>query len=248
MSKRNKQELTLVAIQPNFIPWRGYFDLIDDADICVLLDDVQYTHRDWRNRNKLKGSNGSFWVTVPVSKNVTRSTLIMDTKINYSQDWIQTQLVTIEQLYSKCPHFTKYYNRYSEILHSRPTTICDLDTTLITWLCTELGITTKLLKASTLGARPNKADGILYLVKQLDATRYISGPAASSYLKQSDFETIRVLLLYKCYDYEPYPQRFPPFDSAVSVLDLLFNCGTNSRQHLKSLTPPKTADQLNMES
>ncbi len=152
-----------VILQPAYIPWRGFFHLIQKADVFVFYDDVQYDRRGWRNRNRVKTANGSTWITVPVSSAKPREdTTIVDVSIDWSSDWARKHWSTIELAYKKAPFFAQYAP--SPFAASRPPRLRSVDLTVVetTMKCgsrQELGIAhTQFVRASTLGATGAKTD------------------------------------------------------------------------------------------
>ena len=226
-------------IQPSFIPWRGYFDFIDSVDTFVFLDDVQYTI-DWRNRNKIKTPDGLIWVTVPVYHE-SRNQLISETKINYSHDWRTKQIKQFERNYRKAPFFSDYADDFFALLKTDYETIAELDIVLTKWIMNILGIKTELLKSSEMKITDTKTGRLIQILQQIKATTYISGAAAKDYIVNDMFRENNIRLEYKSYDYPEYPQLWGSFEGAVSVLDLLFNTGTEARKFLKSKTPDVVA-------
>ena len=220
-------------VQPSYIPWRGYFDLIDDCDLFVFLDDVQYTQRDWRNRNRIKTHAGTPWLTVPVLHDQT--TLIRCATIDYSQRWIDKHIATITQAYARAPFFREYARPLFDLLSTRAESISSLNVSLCAWLMSQLGIRTPTAMASSFNAGGAKDDRLLAILSKAKATCYISGPSAKAYIVPAKFGSAGIGLEYKDYEYPEYPQLHGSFIGGVSVIDLLFNCGPASRSYLKSL-------------
>src|SRR5262245_10777164 len=141
-------------IQPNYIPWRGYFDFIDDVDLFVFYDDVQYTHKDWRNRNLIKTHSGLLWLSVPVRHD--HATLIRDARIDYGTRWVEKHVRSLALAYAGAPHFSRYADELFAILRSRPATICELDVAVCRWVMEKLGIRTRTMLASETAAKGDK--------------------------------------------------------------------------------------------
>ncbi len=212
-------------IQPNYIPWRGYFDFVHRVDTFVFLDDVQYTKRDWRNRNKVRTGSGDLkWLSVPVK--ASRDSLIKDVEIDYSTGWGQKHLDTLKHSYGKTPFFEEYFEPLEEVLMSKMTLLSDLDIALCKLICRWLGVETELRKSSELGGLGKKDHRLIQLVQKLNGTHYLSGPAAKAYIQPGLWQEKGIGLSFMEYpDYPEYPQIAEPFESAVSVLDLLFMTG-----------------------
>lgn len=229
--------MTLVGIiQSSYIPWRGYFDFIDEVDVFIFLDDVQYTRRDWRNRNKIKIRSTSSWLTVPVN-DIFGVSLIQDTPINYGMNWREDHLRRLRDAYETAPYWSSYAAKLESFLLFEYRTISELNQTLTRWICDELKITTELRNSSEFAVGGIKDVKLRELVRAVGGDGYLSGPSALTYLKPEEFKAQNIDLLIKNYRYSPYPQLSEPFIGEVSVLDLLFNCGPGSRNFLKSDPP-----------
>jgi hypothetical protein len=218
-----------VAInQSNYVPWKGYFDLIHDVDIFVFYDDVQFTKNDWRNRNRVKGANGTHWITIPVGDDWRRS--IRDVEIR-DHHWQVKHWKTLSQLYGKTPHF-KEYRAFLEHLYLdvQWNNLSQLNQHLIETIAREfLRIQTAFLHSSDLPRQGVKQDAVISLLKAVDADLYVSGPAAQAYLQRERFEAEDIQLVWKDYSgYPDYPQIHPPFEHRVTILDLLFHTGRDA--------------------
>jgi hypothetical protein len=227
------------VIQSSYVPWRGYFDFIAKVDTFVFHDDLQYTKNDWRNRNRIKAAQGTEWITVPVHYK-TVSQLICDTPIDTSTAWLSRHRQRIEASYRKAPYLADAMNILVDVAEVPCATISQLNILLIRRVCAYLGIETPLILSSELALSGTKTDRLIDLLRKLKATAYLSGPSADAYLDKSLFEVHGIDLEYKSYDYAPYPQLWGPFDGAVSILDLIANCGPQARAHIRS----KSDDRL----
>ena len=223
-------------IQSCYIPWRGYFDFINEVDLFIFHDDLQYTKGDWRNRNKIKTPNGLIWLTVPVKYKET-SQLICKTEIDYSHKWQAEQINRFKNSYIKSPFFKDALKLLEEGLSYADSTISQLNIRLIKLICVYLQITTPLAMSIDYAVTGAKTDRLINLLKKVGATMYLSGPSAKGYLDENLFRENGISLEYKTYDYPPYSQLWGEFVGTVSVLDLIANCGPRSREFLKSLTP-----------
>lgn len=226
---------TISIIQPSFLPWRGYFSLIAASDAFVFYDDVQFDKRGWRNRNKIKTPGGPRWITVPVLTKGLFHQKIQDTRVVYEDDWAGQILKTLEHNYKKAPHFHKYFPWLEEALRKKWETISDLDIALTKGICGFLRIETEFLRSSELGlaADLEPVERLVHICAQLKASRYLSGPSAKEYIKDSEeFSRGGIALEYYNYRLDAYPQLHGEFSAQVSVVDLLFNCGPESRNYL----------------
>ena len=227
-------------IQSSYIPWRGYFDLIDDVDRFVFYDDVQYSKGSWRNRNRIKTPRGLAWITVPV-RHKGLAQLICDTEIDFGVAWEERQLGQLREAYAEAPYFRQALSFLESALARKFRTISELNVFLVKELCAYLGIRTELVTSSQYPVQGAKTERLLALLKAAGATAYVSGPTAKDYLVESEFGAAGIELEYKSYDYAPYPQKWGAFEGAVTVLDLIANCGPVARSHLKSRTPNVSA-------
>ena len=215
---------TIAVLQSNYIPWKGYFDLVHDVDLFVFYDDLQITKNDWRNRNKLKSRKGVEWISIPIGTDINR--LICEVEIN--QSWQIKHWKTINQNYCKAPFYDMYKDFLEDVyLHRRWTNLSELNQYLIRIISTKyLGIKTKFRDSREYNLSGKKQDRLLELLIKVNAERYISGPAAKAYINPLCFVDSGIDLVWKDYSgYPEYSQFYPPFEHGVSILDLLFNVG-----------------------
>lgn len=230
--------MKVAIVQSNYIPWRGYFDLIDEVDLFVFYDDVKYTAKNWRNRNRIKTANGPMWLSVPVRHG--HSTLIQEAEIDHQQEWVNKHVRSLTLAYQKAPFFKAYAAEFFDLLSQRFLTISALNVAACRWVIDRLGIRTRTCMSAELGiAGPNRGrrDRPLAVLRHLGAATYLSGPTARAYTDVAGFAAAGIGLEFKSYEYPEYPQLHGAFEPHVTVLDLLFNCGDRSRDYLKSLKP-----------
>jgi hypothetical protein len=225
-----------VAIsQSNYIPWKGYFDLIAAVDEFVLYDDMQFTRRDWRNRNLIKTPSGVSWLTVPVSVKGKYTQKIFETEI-IGSDWSEKHWKTLVQNYKQSPYFIEIASWLEPIyLEEKFTHISALNQRLIRAICAYLNITTKITLSSwyNFGAG-GRTERLAEICRLTAATHYVSGPAAKEYLDSVVFERQGTQVIWFDYQgYKEYPQLWGAFSQNVSILDLLFNCGNRSRDFMR---------------
>ncbi|WP_420430188.1 WbqC family protein [Kordiimonas sp.] len=220
-------------IQSSYLPWRGYFNFIDDVDLFLLFDDVQYVKRSWRTRNKIKTREGTRWISVPVQK-MPRGHLICDTRIDGTENWKERHLNQIREAYKGAPYFDNYYGELENELTKNRCYLSELNEDLIRWVMVHLGIETEVRSTVGLGATGQKTERLLSVLNKVGATEYLSGPAAQSYIEHSRFEECGIYLEYKSYQYPEYSQQWQGFAGDVTVLDLLFNTGPEAPLYLKS--------------
>lgn len=228
--------MKVAIIQSCYLPWRGYFDFIDDVDLFVVYDDIQFTRRDWRNRNQIKTATGRQWLTVPVRYG-PRGQLIRDTLVDDAQPWPAHHARALQLSYARAPHYAAYRDPLLALLDQPFATISQLNVALIEWVMSQLAITTPLRRSEELVPQGRRTERLIDVLRKVGATAYVSGPTASAYLEVDQFAAAGIGLEYKAYDYPEYPQLWGAFEPHVSILDLLFNCGAESRQWLKSRSP-----------
>ena len=172
--------MKVVITQSNYIPWKGYFNAIDTADAFVFLDNVQYTKRDWRNRNKIKTPNGTKWLSIPVQVSGKYSQLIKDTKI-VDPKWVDNHLSLFRENYKSAPNFKNGYEFIESVYCSLDSiNLSDINQTIIRKIMTYFGINTPIYHASDFQTSQNSSERLLNICKALGATDYYSGPAAKT--------------------------------------------------------------------
>lgn len=222
----------IAVLQSNYIPWKGYFDIIHDVDEFIFHDDLQYTKNDWRNRNKILTNQGEFWLTIPVGTNEHR--LILEVQMKDSS-WQKKHFETLKMAYHKTPHFHKYEEFFQYVyLEKQWEYLYELNRFLIEHIAQDfLGITTKFSDSRDYPTHGAKHEKLLSLVKAAQADVYISGPAAKDYIIAEDYSNAGIQLVWKDYaGYPEYPQRSEKFNHFVSILDLLFNVGEDAPYYI----------------
>lgn len=225
----------IAMLQPNYIPWKGVFDLINRVDIFVFYDDVQYTSKDWRNRNKIKTSNGEIWLSVPVKQN--RHQLIYEAQIDTTTDWQTKHFKSIKLSYQKAPHYKDYEYLIEEIyLKTKWKYISELNIFSTKIIAEALGIQTIWKVARELNMSGNKeGEKIIKICNALKANHFINGPSAKTFINEELFTMNHIQLEYIEYAYQEYPQLHGRFSHNVSILDLIFNCGANAKKFIEPL-------------
>jgi hypothetical protein len=223
-----------VILQPSYIPWRGYFDLIHRADVFVFYDDVQYDKHGWRNRNRIKTERGPQWLTIPArSRGATEGLAIRDVQTNQAVDWPRKHLAALRQNYASAPHFHDFLPWLERVYSAPPPLLADFTIATTIDLAAMLGITsTTFLRSSALGIGGGKTDRLVNIVRHVGATEYLSGPSARDYIEPEKFAEAGIALEYAAYDYPEYPQLHPPYDPHVSILDLLFMTGDDAPTYI----------------
>jgi hypothetical protein len=225
----------IAILQSNYIPWKGYFDLINMVDEFILYDDVQYTRRDWRNRNIIKTPAGPMWLTVPVEVKGKYYQSIKETVVS-EPEWNRKHWKTIAYHYAKADFFRDYCSFFEDLyLGSSERYLCQLNYRFLKAICQLLGIKTKISWSMDYRLVEGKTERLVDLCKQTGATEYVSGPAARDYIDENLFASEGIGLHYIDYSgYSEYPQLYPPFDHRVSIIDLILNTGPNATSYMRS--------------
>ena len=225
----------VAILQSNYIPWKGYFDLINMVDEFVLYDDMQYTKRDWRNRNKIKTPNGLKWLTMPVNVKGKYHQKINETFVS-DLSWPKKHWVTIKQFYSKAPYF-RLYEGVFEDFYSGLSDDClsSINERLILIVNEILGIKTKVRRSSEFSLEDGQTEKLLGICQQVNANVYLSGPSAKEYFNQSVADERGIKIEWMDYSsYPEYSQLYDGFEHGVTILDLIFNEGPNATKFMKS--------------
>ena len=231
MTKPHKK---IAILQSNYIPWKGYFDLIAAVDEFILYDDMQYTRRDWRNRNQIKTPQGLQWLTVPVKVKGKYFQTIRETEIDGSI-WAKTHFRSLCQHYRRATHFKLIADELESIyINMEYTHLSQLNRTLIEWVCSKLTIKTVIRNSWDYLLIDGKVERLVDLCLQAGGCEYISGPSALGYINESIFRENGVKLSWFDYEgYPEYPQLWGSFIHTVSILDLLFNCGNEAPRYMR---------------
>jgi len=224
----------VAILQSNYIPWKGYFDLIGAVDEFILYDDMQYTRRDWRNRNQIKTPQGVQWLTVPVRVKGKYEQKIRDTEIDGS-DWAVAHWKALVQNYARAPHFAEIAAWLEPLyLSGSYPLLSDLNRRFIQAICAYLHIDTVISDSRDYALIDGKTERLADLCAQAGGTEYVSGPSARDYVDESVFERSGIQLTWFDYaGYPEYPQLWGDFAHGVTVLDLLFNCGRDAGRFMR---------------
>jgi hypothetical protein len=225
---------TVAILQSNYIPWKGYFDLIAAVDEFILFDSMQYTRRDWRNRNRIKTPRGLEWLSIPVEVKGKYLQKINETRTS-GADWRRDHWRTLLHNYGKAPHFAASAGRFEALyLQSAEPMLSRINHALIAAACEALGIRTPITWDTGYPAVEGRTERLVALCRAAGGTRYLSGPSARAYIQPELFERAGIALEYMNYDgYPEYPQLHGSFEHGVSILDLIFNAGTDAPKYMK---------------
>lgn len=219
--------MRVAVLQSNYLPWRGYFDIIRRAEVFIFYDDVKFTKNDWRNRNLIKTPNGPIWLTIPCPKNY--DVMINEVRPTNSL-WQSKHWKTICQNYAKAPHFEQYASFFEDFyLHHSWGSLSHLNQHVIKHVATNMfGLRTKFEDTSKRHLLGTKNARLLNLLDQIGASVYVSGPSARGYIDEDAFRRKGIAIEWMDYSrYPQYPQLYPPFETRLSILDLIFNAGAD---------------------
>lgn len=226
----------IAILQSNYIPWKGYFDLIAAVDEFIIYDDMQYTRRDWRNRNQIKTSQGIQWLTIPVQVKGKYNQSIRETLVD-NLDWASNHWKTLTQNYRRAPHFDSIASWLEPLyLKNTYTHLSELNRKFIEAICDYLDIKTIISNSWDYSLIEGKTERLADLCIQAGGTEYISGPSAKSYIDENILTERGIQLSW--FDYAGYPeysQLWGEFAHGVSILDLLFNCGKDTYNYMRYL-------------
>ena len=229
MSDNDKE--TVVILQPGYLPWLGFFDLLYRADTFVVFDDVQYTSRDWRNRNRIKTAQGVAWLTVPVNSKGSRKIIVRDIRIDNTQQWQRKHLKSFEASYRRAPFFDEVMKCIYHIYDRHYDFLIDVDMDIVYTVMQYLSLRKKILFSSELGIPGKKDEKLLHICKAVGATNYLSGAAAVDYLREDIFKEDGISVEWQNYIHPFYNQLWLKnhgFISYLAIIDMLFNHGKDS--------------------
>ena len=222
----------VAIIQSNYIPWKGYFDIINYVDEFVLFDDVQYTRRDWRNRNKIKTANGTTWLTIPVNTKGKYLQKINETRV-LDCAWQHKHLKALQLNYKNSLYYDEVIDLLGKLYFKDYTMLSEVNAYFIKEICSYLGITTHISCSSEYKLDSGKNERLLSIAQQTNSNIYVSGRSAS-YLDDQLFKDQNIDLEWFDYpEYPKYEQHWGNFVHEVSIIDTLFNCGKSTINHLQ---------------
>lgn len=222
--------MRIAIVQPLYLPWIGYFDLVRRSDIFVFLDHVQFERRSWQNRNRIKTPHGSKWLTVPVEKKGRLHQTIQETLIRNDLDWEEGHRKSIVHNYSASKSFAEYSAMIDDVYTKRWEYLADLNIFLVKLIGERVGIKRRYLKSSELGVGGTKTELLVNICKSVGADEYITGPSAKNYIRPELFDNNNIKLTYHEFVHPVYRQLNGEFIPYLSAIDLLLNCGEDSHR------------------
>ena len=236
----NRAKLTCAICQPHYLPWIGYFEMIDRVDVFVLFNDVQFIKREWKNPNRIRKSptgSDTKWLTVPVTQECQRS-LLKDARISNVHNWTAAHFESLQHTYRNTSFVFDHLMGLNEISEMyRDSSLADLNDALVTHICQQLGITTRLIKSSELHVNGKREDKLLNICKAIGADVYLANNSTGQYVQAEFFQRDGVDFVLQDYQHPEYKQTWKgrglPFLSHLSIVDLLFNQGKQSLEIIR---------------
>ncbi len=223
--------------QPQFLPWLGYLDKIDQADLFVVLDRVQFKKNEWQNRNRIRTAQGHQWLTVPVLHKFGQR--IDEVRINETADWRSRHLRAVYMHYSGANFRDAYLEGLREVYRSASSQLMSISLATIRWLLDGFGIKTPIRLSSEMDLREDPTERLIDICRVVGATEYLAGAGATAYLDVDRFKASGVALELQEFRHPVYPQCYIPFIPGLSAIDLLLTCGGEALERLRAarLTP-----------
>jgi hypothetical protein len=218
--------MRVAIMQPTYLPWSGYFGLMQQVDLFIYLDNVQFSRRSWQQRNQIKSASGPIWLTVPVIKKGKREQLISEIEIDSLAAFNVSHQKSIQTCYSKAKYFREYSSKLFDCYETQKSLLSNMNISFISCIKEALSLNTKVIRASELQANGAKDVLLASICSEVGATEYLSPPGSYEYLKDSDaFKRAAIPISYLKYSHPIYHQMHTNFLPYMSCIDLLFNCG-----------------------
>ncbi|NOY70507.1 MAG: WbqC family protein [Deltaproteobacteria bacterium] len=225
--------MILAVHQPQYLPWLGYFDKMDVADVFCYLDNVQYKKNEWQNRNRIKTPAGPQWLTVPVTYGFGEK--ILEVGIDQRTNWGKKHINALVANYAKAPYFDRYIGFFRDMLLRPWEGICELNMAVTEGLREILGLShIRTVTASQTADADDPTERLIGICKRLSANTYLAGAGGAAYMETERFCEAGIKVIFQSFDHPEYPQRFGQFISHLSIVDLLMNCGDHSMDIIRS--------------
>lgn len=218
--------MVVTVHQPHYLPWLGYFDKIDQADVFVVLDNVQFEKNGWQNRNKIKTAQGWQWLTVPVVHHLGQR--LDEVRLDDRSHWAKKHWMTLLTNYNKAPHFSAYRDFFEAAYLMQWDTLVDVNLHFIGYLIEASGITTELQRASTMALTDEPNQRLIDICQHLGADTYLAGMGGRHYMDLNRFAEQSIEVRFQAYEHPVYTQLFGAFEPNMAVIDLLFSYGPAS--------------------
>ncbi len=216
--------------QPNYLPWLGYFHKMKSCDLFVILDDVLHSNRGITSRNKIKGPEGSRLLSVPL---VRKEVPIKDVEVINESRWYRKHWYSLQGCYARAAYWKEYKERFFVIYNDPGDNLAELNLRLIEVVREILDISTPMIRSSDIpGITGKKGTKIINICKYLGADTYLSGNGARVYNDEGEFKRNGLRLVYQDFEHPVYPQQWGKFLPNLSAVDMIFNCGRESKNYL----------------
>ena len=236
--------------QPTFLPWLGWFDLADQSDVMVLLDDVAFSKQSWQQRNRIRTRNGLEFLTVPVKSSGRLGQMILDCELA-DQPFSKKMITTFQANYANAPFFADFIEELAATIEAGVDTgsLVELNCAVITWMANKLEVTTPMIRASALGAGGERGEHVAAICECVGADRYLSPAGAEDYLieDKAAFDQRDISVMLHVYEHPEYVQSFDPFMPYACALDLIFNVGPVAAEVMRSGRRPARMLGENMQ-
>ena len=230
-------------LQPTYLPWLGYFEMIDASEVLVVFDHVQFVRKSWQHRNRIKTTGGECLLSVPIAK-TARETVIAAVEIAHNPPHaLAEHWKTIQHAYQKAPFFRSYEAALEEVFRREYVLLEDANVAIIRTLCSLLGIATPLVFSSKLDLGPeptDKTERVVHLCRRAGLTTLYDASGARAFLESAPFRSAAIAVEFQNYVHPIYRQLFGEFLPYMSVIDLLFNEGDQSLSVIRSGRRPPT--------
>ncbi len=233
----------VVAVhQPNYLPWLGFFAKAAQADVFVLLDDVQFEKGGYTNRVEVKTAQGRTLLTVPVEAGGATPPRIDELRIAKDGRWTVRHVKTLAQSYARTPGWSAYGPQINGILASGETHLATLNERLIGATLDAFAIEARIVRASALGPRAERGNaGVVEICRRLGAATYLSGAGGRKYNDPATFAAAGIDLAYAAFEHPTYAQPHGAFEAGLSAVDLLFSAPREAPDLLRSGIGPPTS-------
>lgn len=226
-----------VISQPTFLPWLGWFDLADQGDVMIILDDVPFSKQSWQQRNRIRTPNGLEFLSVPIKTSGRLGQRILDCEL-VNHTFVGKMLKSLQANYAKAPFFADAIDQLATTMEAAACTgrLVELNCALASWIAERLAVTTPMIRASILGIGGERGEHVAGLCECVGADRYLSPSGAEDYLVEdkASFDLRGVSVWLHVYEHPEYAQRFAPFTPYASAIDLIFNAGPSAPQVMRS--------------
>jgi len=219
--------MRIAIMQPTYIPWAGYFNLISQADTFVFLDDVQFAAGSWQQRNRIVFNGEAHMLSVPALVKGRAEQLIRDVRTDETQKWRQKHLSILRQAYSRHPHGKSAVELVERILKQSTQSLAEINIGLIDEFCRGMGIPLTRICSSSLATGGRKSARVLEICRNFHADTYLSAAGSREYIEEEGLLSAADLrVLYQNFVPAPYPQLgAAEFVSHMSIVDIVANSG-----------------------